>query len=68
MKKRDSTIRVEDTPKLICIFVFAWEKSWFSHDAAHMGHLLSLGLRPGSDTNWVVQQAGWKLVISDIHV
>ena len=29
---------------------------------------LSLGFRPQSETNWVVQQAGWKLVISDIHV
>ena len=23
------------TAKLICIFVFAYAKSWFSHDAAH---------------------------------
>ena len=23
------------TGKLICIFVFAYAKSWFSHDAAH---------------------------------
>ena len=29
---------------------------------------LSLGFRPRSDTNLVVQQAGWKLVISDIYV
>ena len=40
-----------------------------SHDAAHMAiRKLSLGFRSRSDTNWVVQQADWKLVISDIHV
>ena len=40
-KKRDCTIRVAktkalisfaDTAKLICIFVFAYAKCWFSHD------------------------------------
>ena len=24
------------TAKLICVFVFAYAKSWFSHDAAHL--------------------------------
>ena len=44
-KKRDGTIyQVKTkalisfavTAKLICIFVFAYAKCWFSHDAAHM--------------------------------
>ena len=25
------------TAKLICVFVFAYAKCWFSHDAAHIG-------------------------------
>ena len=29
------------TAKLICVFVFAYAKCWFSHDAAHT-HLLTL--------------------------
>ena len=45
MNKRDCTIRVaktkalisfEVTAKLICVFVFAYAKSRFSHDAARM--------------------------------
>ena len=44
-KKRVSTIRVAKakalisfavTAKLICAFVFAYGRCWFSHDAAHM--------------------------------
>ena len=44
-KKRDCTIRVGKTKalisfavtaKLICAFVFAYAKHWFSHDAAHV--------------------------------
>ena len=43
-KKRDCTIYVAKakalisfavTAKLICVFVFAYAKHWFSHDAAH---------------------------------
>ena len=30
------------TTKLICVFVFAYAKSWFSHDAAHIGSRLFL--------------------------
>ena len=26
------------TAKLICVFVFAYAKCWFSHDAAHFSH------------------------------
>ena len=36
-KKRDCTIYVAKTKaKLICIFVFAYAKRWFSHDAAQI--------------------------------
>ena len=44
-KKRDCTIPVAKTKtlislavtaKLICVFVFAYAKHWFSHDTAHM--------------------------------
>ena len=44
-KKRDCSIRVAKTKalicfavtaKLICVFVFAYSKSRFSHDAAHL--------------------------------
>ena len=33
-------ISFEVTAKLICFFVFAYAKCWFSHDAAHIaaGH------------------------------
>ena len=27
--------KLEITAKLICVFVFAYAKCWFSHDAAH---------------------------------
>ena len=46
---RDCTIRIAKanaliccavTPQLICVFVFAYTKSLFSHDAAHMSGLL----------------------------
>ena len=45
LKKRDCTIRVAKTKalisfavtaKLICVFVFAYAKSWFSHNEAHI--------------------------------
>ena len=48
MKKRDCTIRAAKTKalisfavtaKLICVFVFAYAKRWFSHDAAQMSSL-----------------------------
>ena len=29
-------VKVPITAKLICVFVFAYVKSWFSHDEAHM--------------------------------
>ena len=44
-KQRDCTIHVAKTKvlisfavaaKLICAFVFAYAKSWFSHDTAHL--------------------------------
>ena len=28
------------TAKLICVFVFAYAKCWFSHDAAHIANVL----------------------------
>ena len=49
-KNRDCTISVATTKaligfavtaKLICVFVFAYAKSWFSHDAAHISVLLT---------------------------
>ena len=48
-KKRDCTFRVAKTKalisfavtaKLICVFVFVYAKSWFSHDAAQIEALL----------------------------
>ena len=45
MKERDCTIYVAKTKalisfavtaKVICVFVFAYAKCWFSHDAAHI--------------------------------
>ena len=32
------SLAVAVTSKLICIFVFAYAKSWFSHDVAHIQH------------------------------
>ena len=49
-KKRECTIYVAKTKalisfavtaKLICVFVFAYAKRWFSHDAAHLCYLVS---------------------------
>ena len=34
--KTKALIRFAVTAKLICVFVFAYAKSWFSHDAAHL--------------------------------
>ena len=34
--KTKALISFAVTAKLICVFVFAYAKSWFSHDAAHM--------------------------------
>ena len=48
-KLRDCTIYVAKTKalisfavtaKLICVFVFAYAKHWFSHDAAHINTLV----------------------------
>ena len=33
--KTKALISFAVTAKLICVFVFAYAKSWFSHDAAH---------------------------------
>ena len=35
------------TVKLICVFVFAYEKRWFSHDEAHIEDNFSLGIAEG---------------------
>ena len=34
--KTKALISFAVTAKLICVFVFAYAKCWFSHDAAHM--------------------------------
>ena len=34
--KTKALISFAVTAKLICVFVFAYEKCWFSHDAAQM--------------------------------
>ena len=34
--KTKAMISFAVTAKLICVFVFAYAKRWFSHDAAHM--------------------------------
>ena len=44
------------TAKLICVFVFAYEKSWFSHDAAHINvNFLSFGDRKGAGQRVKIQ-------------
>ena len=62
-KQRDCTIQVAKTKalisfaviaKLICIFVFAYAKIWFSHVAAHMRESLSSGFPTRSNTNQAV--------------
>ena len=37
MAKTKALISFAVTAKLICVFVFAYSKSRFSHDAAHIG-------------------------------
>ena len=34
--KTKAVISFAVTAKLICVFVFAYAKCWFSHDTAHM--------------------------------
>ena len=34
--KTKALISLAVSAKLICVFVFAYAKSWFSHDEAHM--------------------------------
>ena len=36
VQKTKALISFAVTVKLICVFVFAYAKSWFSHDAAHL--------------------------------
>ena len=36
MAKTKVLISFAVTAKLICVFVFAYAKNWFSHDAAHL--------------------------------
>ena len=36
MAKTKALISFAVTAKLICVFVFAYAKCWFSHDAAHI--------------------------------
>ena len=40
--KTEALISFAVTAKLICVFVFAYAKSWFSHDAARMISLVSI--------------------------
>ena len=40
MAKTKTLISFAVTAKLICVFVFAYAKIWFSHDAAHMRILI----------------------------
>ena len=42
--KRKVLISFAVTANLICVFVFAYAKRWFSNDAAHMLHLVKLVL------------------------
>ena len=61
-KQRDCTIRVAktkalisfvDTAKLICVFVFAYAKSQFSHNEAHMSLVVlesTVGFKPAAST------------------
>ena len=39
--KTKALISFAITAKLICVFVFAYAKCWFSHDAAHMIRILN---------------------------
>ena len=40
MAKTKALISFAVTAKLICVFVFAYAKSQFSHDAAHIAKIL----------------------------
>ena len=46
MAKTKALISFAVTAKLICVFVFAYAKSWFSHDEAH----IVSGAASGADT------------------
>ena len=72
------------TAQLICGFVFAYVKSWFSHDVAHIiarknrqemspsRENLWSGLLTRSDSNWAVQPQkmarGLKFQIKEVEV
>ena len=56
--KNNALISSAVTKKLICFFVFAYAKRWFSHDASHL-FLIYQG------HNYVYQDCG---ITSDINV
>ena len=40
------------TAKLICVFVFAYAKRWFSHKAAQMSLCICIGVRTHKKTKY----------------
>ena len=42
LAKTKALISFAVTAKLICVFVFAYAKCWFSHDAVHMSYKVVL--------------------------
>ena len=69
----DCTIRVAKTKalisfavtaKLICVFVFAYAKSWFSHDAAH---IVNYGLQEYTRFSFVALNIDFGYSLGRIH-
>ena len=53
--KTKALISLVDTAKLICVFVFAYAKRWFSHDAAHFEfYKCTRGADTDNDTNSLI--------------
>ena len=59
--KTKALISFAFTAKLICVFVFAYAKRWFSHDAAHIKqHTYSETLEPRHEKTCVLHSAKTK--------
>ena len=69
MKKKDCTICVRGYRKAdLHLWFRVCKKGFLLLRLIWAFKKLSFGFRPQSDTNWVVQLADQKLVISDIYI
>ena len=70
--KTKSLISYAVTAKLICVFVFAYAKNWFSHDAAHLAFNPNRPNGQIGDSTFFLGVSGvifiFYLIFGEIHV